>query len=169
MKHHFISSLLLATILSVNINSFAESTTLQLPNVTLGINEPQIGAVIFPIKKTQSAPFTGLLLSPAASADIIVRIQNTQNEINLQVKKASDTQKVFDQLTIDNLNSQIEFVKTTTSTIIKNRDDEIVKLTKKIFDDEKNKANLPLWVGVGTVGGIFTTILTVFVVNLVSK
>lgn len=162
-----ISSLLVASMLATSVPSFADPPMPPVP--ALQPNEAPVGSVISPMKKGQVAPFTGLLLSPSAVADIIVQLQNAQNETDIQVKRAVETQKAQDQLVIDNQNSAYQYLKTTSDLIIKNQDAKIAALTKKIVEEEKSKPNLPLWIGGGFLGGVVVSVLTVFAIGRATR
>ena len=162
----FISALLVATMLGTS-SAYADSAMPSVPALQKG--EAPVGEVISPMKKGQKAPFTGILLSPAAVAKLVVDLQNQQNEANIQIKKAVDTQKAQDQLKIDDLTGQVVYLKTTTDTQLKNRNDEINTLTKRLQESEQSKPNLPIWIGGGAVAGIVLTVVLVVAVNQTKK
>lgn len=168
MIKKFLSLLLILSMQLTSLTAFCDPLALP-PSPALQPNETPVGQVISPMKMGQKAPFTGLLLSPQAVAQIIVNLNSQQAETDIQVTKAKETQKAVDQLIIDDKDAQITLIKSTTNVQIKDLDDEVNTLTKKLQDAEKSAPNLPLWIGVGAVGGIVLTVVTVFAVNTATK
>lgn len=164
MLNKFIVSLVLASFLLAPSVSVADPLGLPLAP-PLQPNEQPVGEVISPLKQGQHASFTGLLLSPAAVAKIVVQLNNEQAQRDIEVKKAQDTQKALDQLVINDLNSQLAYLKTTTDAEVKSRDEQIKTITKKLQDVENNKSNPMLWAGLGTVGGVVLSVVTIFAVS----
>lgn len=153
-------------VLAVCIVTYPASSYADLPAPP----EPQpgespVGEVVSPMKQGQKAPFTGLLLSPAAVAKLIVELQHEQEARDIESKKARDTQKALDQLTIDDLNSKVKYVETTRDAAIKSRDEQIKIISKKLEEAEKNRTNPTLWVGLGAAGGVLLSVVTVFAVS----
>lgn len=167
MMKRFVSALMVSVFLTQATPVFADVTLPSSPPLQPG--EQPVGQAVSPMKMGQKAPFTGLLLSPEAVAKIIVDINNKLAEIDLEAKRARDTQKAEDQLQIDNLKSDLQTQKTVTDIQVKSRDATIQELTKKIEEEEKSKPNLPLWIGGGFVAGITVTVLTVFALNKATR
>lgn len=127
--------------------------------------EPSVGEAISPMKKGQKAPFTGVLLSPAAVIKIVVDINNIPETIALERKDA--TKKCETSCTFRLEWSKIELG--TDKKILKANLDAEKKqnaiLVGRIEKLEKKQPNIPLWTASGAVAGIVTTVLIVFAVS----
>lgn len=125
---------------------------------------------VSPLKKGGIAPFPGVLLSPEATAKLIVDLNSRESETQLQVQHAVDTQKANDDLTIANLKADLEYEKSASDVQAKSRDDQIKVLTQRLNEVEsKNATSSPApWVAGGVIGGIVMTLATVFAVSRVT-
>lgn len=182
MKKIIVFNLLIAQLMSQvapamadPITQKSETTTLiqSLPNLQPTTGEIDVGAAISPLKKGQISPFTGVLLSPKATASIIVQMGNLQEQIKIEADNAKE--KAEAQCEYDKSSQKIEFE--TDKKILQAQLDskilQISELDKIIKENEKNKSNTPLWVGAGIAGGLIVgvglTVLTAYSLNQVSK
>lgn len=135
------------------------------PLPPLQLNEPSVGKAISPLKMGQKAPFTGLLLSPEAIADMIAELNSIPEQIEIEKKK-----------TLETCEAQCTF-KLEWSKIESNTDNKILNarveaeerqnkiLVERVKELEDDKSNLLLWTAGGAVVGVLTTILIVFGVS----
>jgi hypothetical protein len=155
-------ALTFATIVTFSSSAFAEDVV--IPSVPTAPNEPDVGAVIVPLKKGKIAPFTGLELSPAAVAQIVADLDSITEQIKVEVDvavKKEQAQCLF------KLNEQKIAEETKRSINLA----QINSLEKqnKVFRDriralETDQPNLPLWVAGGFVVGVTLTGVVSYVI-----
>ena len=160
MMKRIISYLLIFVLLISTAN--AQST---LPQIQTPAGEQQQGAVIFPIKKGQTAPFTGVLLSPAAVAKIIVDYNNQSSQTALEVNLAREKQKAQDLLLIENLTANLKYEKEAAEIQIKSRNDQLKILNDRIAQIEKSAPNTLLVASLGAAAGALVVVLSFVAVN----
>jgi hypothetical protein len=113
---------------------------------------------IAPLNKDQPAPFLGVLLSPEAVAKIVADKDVQANATQLTLQHQVDLDKA-------NVDFQLSQLKTTCST-----DKSIIQA--QLTDSQKQNAILmkqlenvtggisaPVWIGIGIVGGIVSTLV----------
>jgi len=152
-----IAGTLLATMLSTNIAAAADT---QDPWADI--------AGISPLRKNQPAPYSGVLLTPKATATVIANADLEKDRIALEVQHAladADAQKKFALSEADTKCTADK--KVLQSTI----DEKSSRL--KIVEDELSKASDPpsrlTWAGLGFAGGVAATVLIVFGVSRVTN
>jgi len=139
-----------------------------LPAPSLMPGEKDPGLAISPMRKGQRAPFTGVLLSPEASANIIVEFETFRERIQLDVNKAiMQEQADCKKKTLD-----LEASSTADKKILQANIDEKgrtisnLNLEVKKLKDEKAAVWAPTtWIGFGAAGGILLTVLTAFAIS----
>lgn len=137
-----------------------------LPNQAL--NEKDPGLVISPLKKGQRAPFTGVLLSPASAANVIVEMETFQEKLQIEVNKVIKQENAnCEKKTLDLSAAATADKKILQSSIDeKQRTISNLNVELKKLKDEKESAWSPgVWVGLGTAGGILLTVLTAFAIS----
>lgn len=151
----FISTLLVATMLAASGPATADPTTTPPP-------------VIAPLSKSQPAPFTGVLLSPEAVAQMVAQQDTAQASQKLAVQHQAD-------LDAAQLKYQIDQLMTTCladKSVLQAQVDDGKKQVQILNDQLKKTTGGPpasLWVGIGAAGGIVATLLTVFAVSRATK
>lgn len=124
--------------------------------------------VIAPLTKNQPAPFTGVLLSPEAVAQVIAKQDAAIVTQELAVKHQADLDSVELKFQIDQLTTTC----TTDKNILHAQIDDQKKQVQILNDQLKKTTNSPsatFWMGIGGVGGIAVTLLTVFAVSQATK
>lgn len=129
--------------------------------------EQPIGEAIAPMKKGQVAPFSGLLLSPEAVAKTIVELSSRDEQIAIEVNKARAQQLVIDQLQIDELNADIAHQKAVAAAERESLNKQLKAVNEQLSKAEKSKNDLPLFIGLGAIGGALIAILSVMGVSAV--
>lgn len=175
MMKQFVAGLLVALQLFVAIPVHAQNIPLPpLPTVTQAIptvtsplpqspalvpGEVDVGAAISPMKKGQIAPFTGVLLSPTATAQLIVQIQMQPQVIKVQV----DHQAALDKAQCDFDKAEQKNISDTANKILQAQLDDNVKqvgiLTDQVKSLEASRPNTALWFGLGAGAGVVVTVL----------
>lgn len=173
-----IASLLIGAQLAVAVPVYAQDPppagTITLPDAPkLVPGEPDVGAAISPMKKGQIAPFTGVLLSPKATATLIAQLNVLQEQIKIEVDHARAEEKAKCDFRVAEVQTTAEADRKVLQAQVDARNKEINVLTGVIKQHEENRPNTPLWVGLGTgvgfVVGAGLTILTVYAVNQAQK
>lgn len=166
MLKRIIASLLLATYALLPLNAYAEEAP-ALPTIIAPAGEKDAGLTISPLKKDNKAPFTGVLLSPAAVASIIAQAHVYDAQVKLEVDKTKAEEQAQCQY-------RVSEIKTTTDAdkgILQARYDAKVKEVEALQKQIKPSTSTApaLYVSGGAVAGIGLTLLTVFVVSRVTK
>jgi hypothetical protein len=132
--------------------------------------EPDVGMTTAPLRKGDKAPFTGVLLSPSAAASIIADIKNHAAAISIEVdktKKEAEAKCEFDK---KNLKADAEADKKIMQAQIDDQKTTITRLDKDLKAAEAAMPSRTVWFGVGFVGGIVLTVITVYgVSNAIGK
>lgn len=132
--------------------------------------EPDVGMAISPLKKDKSIPpFSGVLLSPAAVAWIIVELETMAKTIDLERKHATELANAWCEKRVSDEKHSLETDKSILQFEVENNLKTIEKLAKDLEDERENRPNLVLWTSLGVAGGIGLTLLTVYAVNQASK
>ena len=139
------------------------------PKVELMPGEKDPGLALSPMKKSQKAPFTGVLLSPSAVANIIVDLESIDEKIRIEVNAAVQKQIATCEKTTSDLNTKHEAdIKILRADI----DDKSVTISAKEEEIKKLKSeqtNPWVWAGIGAASGIALTLLTTFAVSKATK
>ena len=141
------------------------------PPPELEPNEVSVGKAISILKKGQKAPFTGVLISPEATADLIVRLETFDKECQIKIDKELSTQKIKSDLKYEQLKITYENYVNNCQVKISSRDDTIKLLNKTL---EKNTNPKTEWWFIGGVAGGFVlgaaiTIATVYATSSAFK
>jgi hypothetical protein len=168
-----LSFCLIVTLLLTSTSSFADLPEQVLPDPPrLQLTEPIIGEVITPIKLGQEAPYTGVLLSPAAVASLTVRLNNTQEQIKLEVVKANGEANARCVFKLDSAKNIYDTEKGVLQVKLETSDAKI-KILNEELAKQVNKQPSSFWFGVGVVGGVAVGILVtsfaVYAVNQASR
>lgn len=168
----FIASLLIAGQLAAAAPAFADPITLPAPPPPVA-GEVDVGAAISPMKKGQIAPFTGILLSPKATATIIAQLNSIQDQIKIEVDHARAEEAAKCQYKVDETTNRLETDKKILQAQVDDKGKQVNILTEKLKQEEANRPNTPLWVGLGAgagvVVGIGISVLAVWATSHASK
>lgn len=140
--------------------------SLPLPQLLPGEKDP--GLAISPMKKGQRAPFTGVLLSPSAVADVIVEFETFEERIHIEVMKAVKEQQADCDKKLSDTETKLNTDKKILEANIGSKDRTIKNLQDqvKILTEEQNSRwPVGAWVGIGAAGGVALTILTAFAIS----
>jgi len=149
----FISSLLVISVLATAVPAFADDTPIGPP-------------VVAPLDKGAIAPFTGVLLSPPAIAQIIAERDSVAARIAAAVYHQSQVDDANRRFDIDSLMSTCTADKSILQAQVDDGKRQVVILNDQL---KKSTSGPPatLWIGLGAVAGVALTVLTVFAVNQV--
>lgn len=134
----------------------------------VAVNKDTVPAIT-PLKQGQTAPYTGILLSPRATGTIIASVSTQNDRTKIEVDKAvADTQA---QCTFKTSETQAkaDADRQVLQAQLTEKSTEIDTLTNQIKQEQASRPNATLWTGLGFGGGVLVTVLTVFAVNKASK
>lgn len=135
--------------------------------------EQDVGAAISPMRKSQGAPFTGVLLSPKAVATIVAELNSISARVKIEVDKTRGEEQARCEFKTSELRTTLEADKKILSAQLDERNQRINVLMRQVKEDESRRVDTPLWMGVsagaGFVVGIAATVFTVYAVNQASK
>lgn len=151
----FISSFVITALISSSVTAYADEP-------------PTPPATITPLSKGQPAPYLGVLFSPEAVAQVVAEKDAAERRLLLAIQHQVDLDAV-----------QLKFEKDTLTTTC-NADKEILqaqvddgKRQVDILNDQLKKQTggpgAPVWIGLGAVGGVVLTVITVFAVSQATK
>jgi len=133
-------------------------------------------AAISPLKKGQSAPFAGVLLTPKAVATIITELGTIKEKIAIEVESASKTIEAKKNFELSesktNCNSDKKIIQAVVDeklSRIKILEDEFKKSEDALKQSQDATPSRALWMSVGFVGGVVVTVITVFAVSQAVK
>lgn len=163
----FVSILTLFSFLFVSFPVRADDTAFPpVPSST--VQSPAV-PVIVPVKPGYVVLWPGLLLNPAAVAQIKVNLDSAKEQCDIVTKKAVDQQKAQGDFQLANQTAESTRVKSVLEANLKSRIGEVVDLQKRLEQSEKDRPNVYLWTGLGVGVGMVVTVLTVFAVSQASK
>jgi len=131
--------------------------------------QPPVEPTIVPVRPGSIIPWPGLLLNPAAVAQIKVELDSAKQQCAIVTKRAVDEQKAHDDYELALQKAAAERAQAEAAASIKTKTSEINDLTKRLEKAEKDKPNTYLWTGLGFGAGVVVTVLTVFAVSQASK
>ena len=117
--------------------------------------EDQEGRVVS-ISKSETAPFSGILLDSIAGAKFIAKNKYCAEELELKLRKEFQIQLVDKQLTNDILQSQYDSLKKTHKELLIQKAKEIAQLNEIVKDEIDDHSHI--WFATGTAMGILLSI-----------
>jgi len=163
----FISVLLVcASLVPTRVYADANVPTISQPS---GEKDP--GNVLTVVKKDNLVPFTGILLSPRAVAELLAKNAMAQKEAELAAARATETQIIRDSAQIRGLQVELDAEKKSEGERLTIRDNRISQLEKDLIASESNKTNPLTWflIGAGTTAVVVAVLSTVFLVGNSNK
>jgi hypothetical protein len=162
-------SLVLCLMLLVT-SSAAKAGGVSLPDSPAPVpGEVDVGSAISPLKKGQIAPFTGVLLSPKATATIITQLNSLDALVKIEVDKAKSESKAQCDFAIAEQKNQLETDKKVLQASIDEKLKRITILENQVKEAEASRPNVVIWAGIGFAGGIAVTVLTVYAVSQATR
>lgn len=161
----FVSTVLVATMVATSVPAWADPPT---PAPTPAPSSSAPLPTITPLQKTQPAPYTGVLLSPEAIAKIVADKDAAAKEKELAVKHQQELDAAQHKYDLD----QATTTCTADKSIMQARIDDNLKQIKILEDQLKKQSGGPgpgTWIGLGAVGGVVLTVVTVFAVSRATK
>src|SRR6478609_1641740 len=173
----FTAFALITAQLSVVGPAFADPTPppqqITLPTVELQPGEPNVGAALSPMKRGQTAAFTGVLLSPRATAQLVVQLNSINDQIKIEVDHARAEEKAQCDFKVSETTTTLTADKKVLHANVDFQGRQIDILNDQLKKEEQSRPNTGLWTGLGVAGGFVVgvgiTLLTVVVVGQASK
>lgn len=154
-----IASLLIATTLATAVPAWADP-----PPPAVTVTAPTPPPVISPLNKGQPSPFTGVLFSPEAVAQAIAQRDTATAAALLGIQHQKELDDAALKYAIDSAATTC----TTDKNILGAQLTDAQKQNKILQDQLKQNTGgpgAPVWIGLGFVGGVVVTVLTVFAVS----
>lgn len=121
-------------------------------------------AIISPIQKGQTSPFSGILFSPRAAASIASDISSFPLKLKIEVDaavKKSEAQKDFEILQQKTSFNADKLILESDINAKQKRINQLENDLKISLDSSPSRST---WFGLGFAGGVVVTLLTVFVI-----
>ena len=163
-----ISSLLLCCVFLAPARVYANDENISpLPKVQVPSGEKDPGNVLTVVRKDFLVPFTGILLSPRASAELIARMDTMRKQADLAVEKAREEQRIRDEAEIKGLQVELAAEKKSEEERLKIRDTRISDLQQQLAKAQADRPNPVTWtlVGAGATALIVGTLAAVVLVG----
>lgn len=165
----YVSILLLASFFSPRV-AFAQSVpSPDAPPAKSNPGDIDTEKLLSPLRKGQAAPFTGILLSPPAAADVIVGIETFQERIDIEVSNAVKKEQNECEKKVLDERARLESEKKVVQAESDRKTRTIDSLNIELEKARSGQTNPVVWIGVGTLGGIVVTLLTVLTVSQATK
>jgi hypothetical protein len=144
----YLSLLLVASQLTFSINAYCDDMSYMTP-----------------LNKGTPAPYAGVLLSPPAIASIIADKEAVPETIKIETDKARAEEQAASQFKV----SEVEDKAKTDKAILQTQVNDMLKQNnvwqEKAITCENKKDLTVLWLGLGAIGGVATTIASFIIVS----
>lgn len=134
-----------------------------IPPVQTPSGEADPGNVLVVTKKSAPAPFTGILLSPRAVAELLSKLEAAKKEADLAAARAREEQRTKDETEIKGLQIELGAEKRSAEERLAIRDNRISALEKDLVKSQEDKPNPVTWFAVGATS---TALITLGIVLL---
>jgi hypothetical protein len=138
-----------------------------VPPIQQPAGEKDPGNVLTVVKKDHLVPFTGILLSPRAVAELLAKMELAKKEAELAAMRAREEQRVRDEAEIKGLKIELDAEKKTAEERLAIRDNRLAELQKDLAKAEADRPNPLTWtlVGAGATAILIGTLATVILVG----
>lgn len=165
MKKKIISLLLLTSIMLPR-TVFAQEVNLATEEAH---DEYTDKSLVAPLAKGKRAPFTGLLLTPRASAEVITKIDSFDRLIALEVQRVTDDLNAKHDFEVKELKSSFKADKDVLTSDVNRLSGQLKGCESIARMTPEEPPSRTTWAGVGFLSGIIATSLTIFAVQSLSK
>jgi len=158
-----ISALLVTTMLVTASPAWASPPAPAAPVATAPA-APSPPPVIYPLNKGQASPLTGVLFSPEAVASVIAQRDTAAAAAQLAVQRQQEVDAADKKYALDSSATTC----TADKNILNAQLTDAQKQSQILQDQLKKNTGGPgagVWIGVGFVGGVVTTVLTAFALS----
>ena len=136
--------------------------TFILPSVPLEPGEVDSGDAVSPLKKSQKAPFTGVLVSPSGVAKLVTELESRKEQVQVEVNRAREQEKATCNLQLANDRARAEYVSSVAAAQLSSKDAELAAANAAAMSDKSTQAlKIALAAAVGLIvgSGIATLLL----------
>ena len=158
-----ISTLLIATMLATSLPAWADPPVTTTPPVATA-TAPTPPPVISPLQKGQAAPYTGVLLSPPAVAQIVAQQDTAKAAAALALQHQGEVDAAQQKYALDSAGTTCTADKTILQAQVTDGQKQNQILTQQL-KSATSGPGAPVWIGLGFAGGVVVTVLTVFAVS----
>jgi hypothetical protein len=119
-------------------------------------------AVVSPVKRGQVAPYSGVLLSPPAVAQIVAQQGTVDAALQLAVQHQQELDAVNSAYDLHSTQTTCTADKAVLQAQLNDKNKQIVAITAQL--KKQSSAISPgVWVGIGVVSGVIVTVATVLI------
>lgn len=119
------------------------------------------------LEQGQPAPFTGTLLKPEAMATIFTTHDAQITQCKADNEHEMQKQEIKCELDIQKIQYDFDSYKMVSESIVAEKDKELDKAYDLLKKQTKNQT--PMWIGVGFVGGLATSIGMIYLYEEITK
>lgn len=164
-----VSTCLIGAQLAVCVPAFADPPTDTTTSGVVVVDKNDSVPAVTPMKKGQTAPYTGVLLSPRGLATIVATVDTANEKTKIEVDKATGQAQAQCTFKVSEAQAKNEADQKILQAQLTEKLAEIDMLTNLVKKEQASRPNTTLWTGVGFGGGVLVTVLTVFAVSKASK
>lgn len=155
----FIASLCM--LLTIN-SGVVRADVPDFPRIDVPPSENNVGEALSPLRKGQRAPFTGVLLSPAAVAKTTITLKSIEEEIQIEINKLkaeaiAQTELIVAQKKAE-FDADISIIRANLEFSTHQRD----ALEKELIMERRTRPSRILWLSVGILAGSGITLTILF-------
>lgn len=168
----FVSSVLLCVMTLTSAPALADDFSLMLPQApALQPGEKDVGAALSPLKKGQVAPFTGVELSPLAVATIITELNSIADKVKIETDRARAEEQAKCDFKVSETQAKATADAKVAQAQLTDTKNQVNILTDQVAKLEKDKPNMPFWIGLSGIAGLLVgvgiSVVTVFAIGAV--
>jgi len=145
------------------------TTTIFPPIPEIPKSEPDVGEAISPMRKGQIAPFTGLLLSPAAVASVMTDLETKDELIRLEVERATSRLKLNHEHEMTILRIRSESDSKIDKLRIEEQRKDIDRIDAQLKKERESRPDPLVWASIGLGAGVVLSTLTAAIIAAVSN
>jgi hypothetical protein len=164
-----VKKFLVAIVFAVSFmfSSISHAEDIQLPKVEASPGEQDVGKAISPMKKYQVAPFSGLLLSPKAVAQIMAELDSYDEKVKIVTEKALADDRAASELKLSEMKTRLEADNKLLQSALQSKIDEL-KIVNDALKKAENKPDVLPWaIGSFAVGaGVALTAVIAIAISL---
>jgi hypothetical protein len=116
---------------------------------------------VVPLEKDQKAPFSGVLMPPAAVAQILAEKKACEDRIAIEIAHQLEVQKIKSELLTANLKARNETQAAIYNEVVLSKDKTIARLERDVADSRSDQTSKVWWMALGAAGGAIVTAVAV--------
>ena len=116
---------------------------------------------VVPLEKDQKAPFPGVLMPPAAVAQILAEKKACEDKIAIEVAHQLEVERIKSELLNANLKAKNDAQAAIYNEVVSSKDKTIARLERDIADSRSDLTSKVWWLALGAAGGAIVTAVAV--------